>query len=430
MPKSSAESVAASADSAGVVAVVETQLSSFGLMPLRVARELGFRTAFLTNDTNRYRSVPIAEEIFSRYTDAFVEADTNSVEGVERGLEGLGGLGALRSVFTICDYNLPIVAEVAARHGLPTVAPQAAATARNKARMREVCSAAGIPCPRFTWAKSLEDAEAAAQEVGLPCVVKPMTESASVDVALCRTLDDVRAQYAYIAENPRDARGQPRPPGVLVEEYLVGYEVSVETVAVDGEIRVLGVTDKLLGPHPYFAEIGDTFPSGLPEESQREAAATAVAALHAIGHDFGAAHTEVKLTADGPRLVEVNARIAGDEVTELIRLSTGLSLLPEVLKMHTGEHVDLRPPEPKRAAASRTLATPAEGRVRALHGRELARRVPGVVDVSFKIKPGDLLYRATSNHGIVGGVLAVGAVPTEATRRAEAAFGQLSLELE
>ena len=410
--------------------VVETQLSSFGLTPLRIAHDLGYETAFLTNDTDRYREVPIADEIFSRHTDAFVEADTNSVEGVERGLEQAAGLGELRAVFTICDYNLPIVAEVAARRGLPGLAPEAAAVARNKTRMREVCAAAGVPCPTFVWAKSLDEALAAAEEVGLPCVVKPMTESASVDVALCRTLDDVRAHYAHIAGTPHDARGQSRPPGVLVEEYLIGYEVSVESVTIDGEVRIFGVTDKILGPHPYFAEVGDTFPSGLPEEAQREATETAVEALRAIGHDFGGAHTEVKLTADGPRLVEANARVGGDEITELVRLATGVSLLPEIVRMHAGERVDLRPPPPERAACVRRLSAPAAGRVRALRGLDLARRVPGVVGLDFHVDPGDVLERATSNHGNLGSVVAVGANPTEATRRAEAAFAQIGLELE
>jgi hypothetical protein len=78
----------------------------------------------------------------------------------------------------------------------------------------------------------------------------------------------------------------------------------------------------------------------------------------------------------------------------------------------------------------RRLSAPAAGRVRALRGLDLARRVPGVVDLDFHVDPGDLLERATSNHGNLGSVTAIGANPTEATRRAEAAFAQIGLELE
>lgn len=118
-------------------------------------------------------------------------------------------------------------------------------------------------------------------------------------------------------------RGQPREAGALVEEYLVGPEVSVESLSYHGETVLLGVTDKMLGPHPCFFERGETFPSVLPPELTQACADVARAAPEAVGHDFGAARVEVKLTAKGPRLIEVNARMGGAQITRLVRESTG-----------------------------------------------------------------------------------------------------------
>ena len=142
------------------------------------------------------------------------------------------------------------------------------------------------------------------------------------------TEDRVRELFHGIADVPEDARGQRRRPGVLVEEYLVGYEVSVETVTFEGRTEVLGVTDKNLGGAPYFAETGDTFPSALPSSVTGPPARTALDALAAIGFDFGAAHTEIKLTADGPRVIEINGRLGGG-MADLLALVSDVNLFEQ-----------------------------------------------------------------------------------------------------
>lgn len=409
----------------GVLAVVESQLSNFGLTPLRAAHELGFHTVLVSNDPDRYRVVGIAEEVFAKHIDRIVRADTNSVEAVVEALEPFHAEGRLRGVLTVTDYNIPVVAEVAARFGLPGLSPRAARTCRDKLLMRYACAEAGVAAPGFHQATSEQEALDAADRFGYPCVVKPMTESASIGVALCRTPDEVLAAYRGISSVPTDFRGQPRRPGALVEEYLLGFEVSVESVLVNGERRVLGVTDKALGAHPHFVEMGDTFPSMLSAPVREQCTELACRALEAVGHDFGAAHVEVKMTAEGPYIVEVNGRMPGAEITQLIREATGIYLQREVIRLHTGQSADLTPTR-DRAAASRYLAARTSGTLTGIGGADLARRVPGVVDVDLEVGPGDQVRPAESNLDLLGYVVAVGDTTGDAVRRAEAALGQLT----
>ncbi|MFJ3305637.1 ATP-grasp domain-containing protein [Streptomyces sp. NPDC086549] len=409
----------------GVFAVVETQLSNFGLTPLRAAHELGFRTVLVSNEPDRYRVVSVAEEIFAKHVDDVIVTDTNSVDAVAAALQPFHAEGHLRGVMTVTDYNLPIVAEVATRFGLPGLSPQAALNCRDKLLMRRACHAAGVAVPGFHQATSEDSALAAADRFGYPCVVKPMTESASIGVTLCRTPAEVLAAYRDISSRPTDFRGQPRRPGALVEEYLIGYEVSVESVLVDGERRVLGVTDKALGPHPAFVEMGDTFPSMLSAPVRKQCADLACQALEAVGHDFGAAHVEVKVTADGPRIVEVNGRMAGAEITQLIREATGVYLQRECVRLHTGQPADLTFTR-DRAAASRYLAARRSGTLAGIGGVDLARRVPGVIEVDLEVHPGDQVRPADSNLDLLGYVVAVGDTTGDAVRRAESALGQLT----
>ncbi|MFI9379640.1 ATP-grasp domain-containing protein [Kutzneria sp. NPDC052558] len=410
---------------AGIFVVVEAQLSTSGIRPLAVARRLGHETVFVTNDPDRYRGIETYAETLSEHVSEVITGDTNSVDGILAAVDRLGPLAAL---YTHCDYNLPLVAEAAAKLGLPGLSPRAAATARDKLATRQVCAEAGVPAPGFAHAATEREAVEAARRVGFPCVVKPMTESASTGVALAFTEDRVRELFHGIADVPHDARGQRRRPGVLIEEYLVGYEVSVESVTFEGRTQVLGVTDKNLGGAPYFAETGDSFPSGLPSEVTEPLARTAVDALAAIGFDFGAAHTEIKMTADGPRLVEVNARIGGAEIAVLVEEALGFPYLEQVLRMHLGQRPHLDATR-RRAAASRYLAARRPGVVTAVHGLDLAARIPGVTEVEVKVGPGDEIALPTSNHELLGHVVAVGGTPAEAGRRADAALGQIDLEV-
>jgi biotin carboxylase len=413
----------------GVVAVVESQLSNFGLTPLRAAHELGFHTVLVSNDPDRYRVVSLAAEVFGKHIDEIITTDTNSADAIARTLAPFAAEGSLRGVMTVTDYNLALVAEVAARFSLPGLSPAAACTCRDKLLMRRACQDAGIPIPGFHQATSEQDALAAADRFGYPCIVKPMTESASIGVTLCRTPQETAAAYRSISSVPTNFRGQPRPPGALVEEYLLGFEVSVESVVTDrGERVLLGVTDKALGPHPYFVEMGDTFPSMLPTPVRDSCADIACRALKAVGHDFGAAHVEVKVTPDGPRIVEVNGRMPGAEIPQIIRVATGVYLQREVVKLHTGQPASFSPSH-QRAAASRYLAARSGGILHAIHGADLARRVPGVVEVDLEAHPGARVRPAESNLDLLGYVVAAGSTTGEAVRRAEAALGQLTPEI-
>ncbi|MFE4975807.1 ATP-grasp domain-containing protein [Kitasatospora sp. NPDC056651] len=410
----------------GTLAVVETWLSPIGRAPLAAAKELGLTTVFLARDPHAYAHTAADRAAWRELADRVVLCDTQDPTAVA---ETLAEVPDLRGVFTTNDYNVPVVAETARRLRLPGLDPRAARLARDKQLTRQACREAGVPTPGWHWARTAEEAVAAGHELGLPCVVKPLTDAAGIGVRLCRTPAEVAAQFAGITADPRDFRGGARRPGALVEEYLLGPELSVEVLTVrPGERTVLGVTDKSLGPHPYFVELGETFPSVLPEPVREEAVAAALAALDAIGHDFGAAHVEVKLTPDGPRLVEVNARMPGAWITRLIKESTGLDLPRELVRLHTGRAPDLTVRH-LGGAASRYLTAPDTGRLVAVHGRDLAARVPGTVEVEVHAEAGDRVRRARDNVDVIGSVVATGTTGAEAGRRAEAALGQLGVEV-
>ncbi|HSR24958.1 MAG TPA: ATP-grasp domain-containing protein, partial [Candidatus Eisenbacteria bacterium] len=276
------------------MALVETTrgsaLSSTSFQAMRCARAAGLEVQFVTSGVDQYAGIEGFEELLAGSVDDVVECDTSDGDAIARALAGRSD-GRLQGVTTMAEHFVVPTARAARLLGLPGLDPGAAEVSRNKLLTRRRCVEAGLPAPRFSAVATVEEALAAASSTGYPCVVKPADEAGGIDVLLCWDASEVERHFAHIAAKPANYRGQPRL-AVLVEEYLVGHEISVETLTCRRSTRVLGVTDKLvMSGAASFVETGHTFPSCLPAELVESCAALAAAALAAVGFDHGAAHT-------------------------------------------------------------------------------------------------------------------------------------------
>jgi S-sulfo-L-cysteine synthase (3-phospho-L-serine-dependent) len=421
-----------STSSRPAVALVETTrgspLSSTSFQAMHAAREGGLEVLFVTSAASQYAGIDGFADLLAESVDGVVECDTGDGEAIAAALRERCG-GRLGGVTTMAEHFVVPTARAARVLGLPGLDPGAAEVSRSKLLTRRRCVEAGLPAPRFATAGTVEEALAAAAAVGLPCVVKPEDEAGGIDVALCWDEAEVASHVAYVAGKATNYRGQPRPSRVLVEEYLAGQEISVETLTHRGATRVLGVTDKeVLSGSQSFIEMGHTFPSCLPDDVVESCVATATEAMRAVGFDHGAAHTEIKITCDGPRVIEINARPAGDHIADLVARATGV----DYLALSVGLAVDAAPDAPvrwRRGAAVRFLTAPA-GVVRSVRGAELARRLPGIVECSIGVAPGRRLAEPRSNLDRLGHVLAVADTAYLAARQADAALGQVLVRVD
>jgi biotin carboxylase len=187
---------------------------------------------------------------------------------------------------------------------------------------------------------------------------------------------------------------------VLVEEYLSGPEFSVETISVRGTHHVIGVTRKLLGAPPLFVEAGHVHPE--PASPDTDAIARLVVdTLNVSGYQTGPAHTEVKLTPDGPRIVESQARLGGDKIPQLVGLSSGFDLVRSIFSALAGE-----PPQPATGTDTARIHyfdLPL-GVVRSVAGLDEVRALDFVSELQFPFQPGDVIPKTVdwrSRHGFV-----------------------------
>jgi cysteine synthase A len=406
---------------ARALAFIESNLTGTGMQALRLARSLGLRTLFVTSDLDRYSVDPDTARTIRAYADEILHCDTQSPQAIEKTLRACAT--PVAGVMTVMEYYVPTAAATAHGMGLPGLAPSAADMARDKLKTRVRCAERGVPVPVFRFVHDAAEVDAALAETGLPCVVKPIDESASIGVTLCRTREEAVERVADIAGRPTNSKGQPRVPGALLEQCLFGHEVSVETFTFEGRTTVLGVTDKLLGPTPHFVELGHTFPSALGEDAA-SAAELAVAALDAIGFDFGPAHVEAKLTPHGPVLIEVNARTGGDFIPDLVEHATGVPLLRQSVIAHSGGRPELTPTRAQGAAirfiAGRT------GTVSSVPDPEVMKNFPSVVAFRVKAAPGDRTTWPSHSHERLGHVMTRAATAERAAADANAALAHLT----
>lgn len=385
--------------------VVESWVGSMGRLLPRAIREGGNEFTFLTRDLHHYlRSAPEGTAHPLLGARNVITADTNDTEALTAEVERLHAVLGFDGVITSCDYYLPTVARIADRLGLPGPGPEAVENACRKDATRRVLADAGLPGPRFALHEEWADLARAAREIGYPLVVKPVDLCAGMYV---RRVDD-EAQLAEavraLSEFPVNARGQRREPAVLLEELLDGPEVSVETVSYAGAVHVVGVTDKSIGGAPAFIETGHMFPADLTSADTEAAEQTTLAALKALGLTDGVvAHTEIKLTSAGPRVVEVNPRPAGNRITELVRHVTGIDLAAAFVEVALGRRPDLRRTDTGlRSAAIGFLVPERTGTL------ETLGQLPDgedVLEVQLA-EPGKAVKAAGSNNEYLGHVMA------------------------
>ena len=120
--------------------------------------------------------------------------------------------------------------------------------------------------------------------------------------------------------------GQALATAALIEEYIDGAEYSAEVIVDRNGPRTLVLCEKVLGPLPYFVEIGHRVPARLDAGADAKLRNTAEAAVRALGVGNCVCHVELRVSGAGVSVIEVNLRPAGGRLPEFIWNVTGYDL--------------------------------------------------------------------------------------------------------
>jgi biotin carboxylase len=289
-------------------------------------------------------------------------------------------------VVTFVEHLLPLAATLAARFGLRFHSPHVARVLRDKAVQRRVLAQAGVDDVRFRTVHDADQCRTALGELGVPAVLKPAHGAGSSDTFLVTASDQVEEIFAGLTARAGTA--------FQLEEYLPGRTgtpyadyVSVESIAQGGRIHHLGITGKL-PLLPPFRETGQFHPCGLDADEQHTILQLATDAMTALGMTDGQAHTEIKLTPSGPRIIEVNGRLGG-YINELYSRVLGTDAIELCVRMACGARHEM-PTDARPGVHFQYYHQPPPGadRLLGVTGHRDAARSHGVVRYDRLVAPG------------------------------------------
>lgn len=336
----------------------------------------------------------------------------------------------------------PVVAAAYAARGLGVFYnhPAAVAACRSKLRMREIFRDAGLRVPWFRALPLHPTPEPSLLGIAYPCVLKPLSLSASQGVIRANSRDEFLAAAARIRrllESPEiQATREPHLQELLVEGYVPGAEVAVEGLLTEGRLRVLAIFDKpdpLEGP--YFEETIYLTPSRLPESTQNEIVRVTADAAGALGLVHGPLHAEFRINEEGVWPLEVAPRPIGGLCARALRFVAESSVsaesisLEELLLRHAlGLSGNARPRE---AAASGVMMIPVpkSGVLEKVEGEEGARAVPGITSLEITARLHDHIAAWPEGSSYLGFLFARGGSPEEAETAIRTAHGKLRFHL-
>jgi biotin carboxylase len=312
-------------------------------------------------------------------------ADFDDPADVLHAARELARQAPVEGLLTWDERFVEMCADLAGALDLPYCNPDAIRGCKDKSALRALLADEDDCAVRFAVASDLEAAQRAAQQLGYPVILKPRALAGSAGVQkisdpseLADAFDNAAGAHIGATVSAYD--------GVLMEEYLDGPEYSVDCLTSGGVTTPLVVAQKVLGPAPYFEEIGHFVPAA--DEPGLPAALEHICHVHRLaGIDRLATHTEVRLTSNGPRIIEVNVRLGGDLIPYLGLLADGVDLSLGAAQLALGEPPSVAA-EHRCVAAVRFFYPPYDMTVESVGLRRPVTEYPGLDRFDVLSTPG------------------------------------------
>jgi biotin carboxylase len=393
------------------------------------AEKLGVDLGFVTDRCNRLDDPWNDRAIAVHFENA--EAAANSVLQAQRelrvdGILALGDRPGLSAAF------------VARGLGILHNHPVSVQACWNKLRMREVLRDAGLPVPTFRRVALRPFPEPALLGITYPCVLKPISLSASQGVMRVNNREQFlngAARLKRLLDSPEiQATREPLLDHMLVESYLPGKEVAVEGLLTEGVLRILAIFDKpdpLEGP--YFEETIYVTPSRLAADEQRAIQKSLLKSVQALGLTHGPVHAEFRLNAEGVWPIELAPRPIGGLCSQSLRFEipgTNLAMGLEELLLRHALHLPGANAERELAATGvMMIPVPRSGILERVEGEEVARHVAGIVGLEITARLHDFIAAWPEGSSYLGFLFARADDPGSVEAALREAHAKLNFKL-
>ncbi|XBS69125.1 ATP-grasp domain-containing protein [Acerihabitans sp. KWT182] len=315
-------------------------MESTGAKALRICKNMGILTYVVTSDKSFYDSSlgnPLndAEKVYEHRTDLYHIIDL--VEYIKK----LNTTHQFRAVTSLSELYVEQAAFISKALGIKNHNYEAIKLARSKYAWRDFLRNKGYAMPKFIFIKDINGLAYVPDEIGFPCVIKPVDGAASVAVSVCDNLNELNVAYEELINYPGFGRGITLNKLAIVEEYLEGDVYSAEYVVYKHESYCLGFTDRIISGYPYFAETGAGFPAKLLNEKKSKFYIESI--INIMNFDNCILHIEFIEEKNGDiQIIDLNPRLCGALIAPMIYEATGIDPIKTLIEILIGDEPNLK----------------------------------------------------------------------------------------
>jgi len=355
---------------------------------IKAARDLGITSVVLDPDPD----APGKEIADYFYVVAGNDYDTTKQIAVKHKVDGLAT--------TQLEKPLRLMAKLAQDIGLPFHTPEVVERSLDKWLMKQAFLQHGVPCARGKlFFKNEKIKENDLRDFKYPLILKPKDATSSQGVFRIEKFSEIEQ---YIDETRKFSKNGE----VIIEEFLEGKEYSIETITYKGKTTIVQFTEKFITPFPHTVEMGHLQPANFSDGEKEQINKAVTVAISAIGIDNSAAHTELKMTPEGPKVLEIGARGGGDFISSYLTLaSTGVSMDEAIIKVALGDEPDLQH-KTKMYSYIKYFSLPVGKRVKKVEDYSDILKDKNVVFAHIAVKEGDVIEEITESKKRPGRVVA------------------------
>lgn len=401
--------------------IIFVEPSFYGVSFVKEAKALGCEVIVIASSADN----PQLYGYEGLYDDLLV-ADIRDAESIYQAIINSPYHGQFDALIPATDYASAVTAEAGERLGIHGTSFVAASNARNKDLARQAFLRDNVPSAKFAVVRDSEEAVIAAARIGYPVVLKPTNAASSQSVYFVENESVLRDAFREIIDFKTTYMDFKVREEYLIEEYLTGPEFSVEIFLSQGEIAFAEITEKHTSDLPYFVETLHVFPSSIYQEQRDQIIDVAKQAVLSIGIQNGPTHVELKYTQDGPKIIEVNGRPGGDNITsDLIVNAYGINIFKETILKYLAQPLDIDKKK-YQASAIGYLVADRKGTVRTITGLEHLHH-EDVKRYQIDVQAGSDVDIARSSDDRLGYIIVEAATPIAAKHKVEELLGQIQI---
>ncbi|MGZ7149006.1 ATP-grasp domain-containing protein [Bacillus sp. BC08] len=402
------------------IVFIETNKSGSSREAIKAAEKLNFFTVLLTQKTKFINERTMFPDVHQ-----MIFTDINDYDNIITTIKKLNKSGKnIKGIFSFIDPYVYVAARLSEKFCSNIVSSKAIHHMENKILTRNVLKGLPISLNYLIYkpTESLSSFINKNNKINFPLIVKSPKSTGSKDVLLVKNKDQlILSMQSLLKKLPNEE--------ILLEEYIDGPQYLVEILVQNGKVHIIAIIEQEITLFERFIVTGYSLLGQVDKRLYNSLFNAVNSVIQAFNMKNGACHLELRRINDVWKLIEINPRISGGAMNDIIEIGHGINLVQETIKLMLGNKPSLNKKHHKYVYAH-YLTVKSKGQLIRVTGKNRSSRFPGVEKVYIKPKKGTFLKPPTSMGHRYGYVLAASNFKTEAKKIALEAAKEISFEIQ